>query len=183
MGCAASSVNPIKIEATSTNGTTASKLPTIWNISHEDKQIIKCSWHILKKDLTNNGLGIFTRIFKMSPKTKLLFGLSEDEIEENIRNMQSIRGHAARFMQAIGAAVEHLDDLDDTLTELLVDLGKQHKNIEGFASDYFDIFYDAMMGQWIAVLSDNFSSTVLDAWGHLFVFIMEKLKEGYLKVI
>ena len=42
----------------------------------------------------------------------------------------SFKGHASRFMNAVGAVVDNLQNLEETLTPLLVGLGENHVHFQ-----------------------------------------------------
>jgi hemoglobin-like flavoprotein len=142
---------------------------------------VQQTWPSLAKDLQGNGLQIFLRIFEICPEIKFLFHV------ENVRHSQlarndTIKAHGKRFINAIGFAVENLEDIeqeDNKLCKFLFNLGKQHQNFQAFKPEYFEIFYEALMCQWELCMGDRFTTEVANAWSHLFVFLMEKLKEGY----
>ncbi|XP_060565607.1 neuroglobin-like [Ruditapes philippinarum] len=142
---------------------------------------VQQTWPSLAKDLQGNGLQLFLRIFEICPEVKLLFKV------ENVRHSQlarnaTIQAHGKRFISAIGSAVDCLENFDregNTLCKFLFDLGQQHQNFKGFKPEYFEIFYEALMCQWAICMRDRFTPDVANAWSHLFVFLMEKLKEGY----
>ncbi|XP_045191261.2 neuroglobin-like [Mercenaria mercenaria] len=150
-------------------------------LTENEKRIIKSTWGYMAKDIPGNGLQVFLRIFETCPETKELFNVENIRHSELTRN-QVIRGHGTRFMSAIGAAVNCLDESDDKqekLREVLFVLGQQHKHYSGFKPEYFEIFYDALMWRWELCMRENFTPEVSDTWSHVFVYMMEKLKEGY----
>jgi hemoglobin-like flavoprotein len=151
------------------------------DITPVERKTVQQTWPTLAKDLQGNGLQIFLRIFEISPDVKILFHV------ENVRHSQlarnaTIKAHGKRFINAIGSAVDSLEEIDkedNKLCEFLFTLGQQHQNYKGFKPEYFEIFYEALMCQWERCMGDGFTPEVTNAWSHLFVFLMEKLKEGY----
>ena len=154
------------------------KTKKLSELTYEDREHIRETWKYMEPNMTANGVGIFKRIFAYSPEVKVLFEVSHVN-DDAIGEHPVIKGHASRFMNAVGASVDNLDHLEDTLTHILFNLGKQHKTFRGFDSDYFDTFYMAMTAQWETVMGGKFTREVANAWAHLFSFMMEKLKEGY----
>ncbi|KAH3706565.1 hypothetical protein DPMN_065952 [Dreissena polymorpha] len=167
------------------NSNRQSALTRSWNtntvhkeISQEESVIVRRTWPYLCKDLQGNGLQVFLRIFEIAPETQQLFHVENVRHIDLIKNV-SIKGHASRFMNAIGAAVDNLDDLDSKLAKLLITLGEQHTHYKGFKVEYFETFYEAMMWQWERCLGSMFTFDVADTWSHVFVYIMLKLQKGY----
>ncbi|XP_045188418.2 globin C, coelomic-like [Mercenaria mercenaria] len=183
MGC----TNSVKVSKTSCSNietdqpTLTIKLGPQMDLTENEKRIVKSTWHHMTKDISENGLRVFLRIFETCPETKELFHVENSQHIELTRN-QVIRGHGARFISAIWAAVNCLDesgDKQEKLREVLFVLGQQHKDYSGFKAEYSEIFYDALMWQWELCIGDNFTSEVSDTWSHVFVYMMENLKEGY----
>lgn len=147
----------------------------------EEVAIIKETWDYLAKDIQGNGLQIFLRIFELCPGVKTLFFFDDVRHTEIAKNTL-IKAHGARFMNAISAVVDNLENVeeeDNKVSKLLVLLGQQHRRHTGFRSEYFECFYEALMWQWEHCIGNQFLPQVADAWSHLFIFVMEKLLEGY----
>ena len=147
-------------------------------IPESEKAIIKAQWPLLSKDVKGNGSAVFMKIFKQYPEIKNLFrcnGVDDMQLPENAE----FKAHAIRFMQAVGTAVDSIDDLDTSMSRTLLSLGKQHVNFTGFKPIYFEAFYDAISTVWKDVLGSDYTVQSADAWSHVLVFIMETLKKGY----
>jgi hemoglobin-like flavoprotein len=151
------------------------------DLNAQQELIIRKTWEEMAQNIQGNGLQIFLRIFEICPEVKKLFQVDNVRHSELARNIV-IKSHGVRFMNAIGAAVDNLADFghkEDKLSQLLYVLGQQHKRYKGFVPEYFDVFYEALMWQWERFLGSRFTPEVSDTWSRVFVFIMEKLKEGY----
>lgn len=88
-------------------------------------------------------------------------------------------GHASRFMQAVGAMVDNMDDLDNTMYPVLINLGKRHVLFEDFEGNFFDAFEQGMLLVWSDELGTRFDEKVRDAWQMVFSYIIRTLKAGY----
>ncbi|WAR21849.1 hypothetical protein MAR_015823 [Mya arenaria] len=69
---------------------------------------------------------VFLRSFEKHPKIKELIKAENARQSELARNVV-VKGYASRFMSGIGTAVDNLDDLDNTLAQLLLTLDSKHK--------------------------------------------------------
>ena len=147
-------------------------------ITDDEKQIIRKNWNILSKDLSGLGVQIFLRIFVLKPDLKQLFPFRNYEGEELVAD-SVFRGHASRFVQAIGAAIDNMDDLNNAMGPMLEDLGGQHLRYDGFKPEYWDIFIESVLDIWKKQLRRKLTSNASDAWRVLFEFMTSKLKEGY----
>lgn len=150
-------------------------------ISLQEACILRRTWHYVAKDLQGNGLQVFLRIFELCPETQKLFKVENVHHSDLARSLV-IKAHGARFMKAVGAVIEHLDDIgrtDNKLTKLLIGLGQHHIQYSEFKSLYFEAFYEALMFQWESIMGELFTPEVSETWSRLFAYLMHTLKEGY----
>lgn len=144
-----------------------------------EKAVVIKTWRVLSNDLTGRGTKVFIHIFRDNPKIKDLFPLDGLDGEAMVKSY-IFKGHASRFMQAVGAVVDNIDSCDEALSPLLIGLGKHHVLFTGFKPDYFNSFETAMRTVWAEDLGSKFTPQTEIAWTKVFKFILRKLKEGYL---
>ncbi|XP_014672816.1 PREDICTED: hemoglobin subunit mu-like [Priapulus caudatus] len=153
-------------------------------VSEQERKLIRRSWRYLTNhyDLTELGCEVFLAIFELNPEVKKMFPCRDVEGEELLKN-PDFKGHASRFMQAVGAAVDHLDNLQLELEPLLCTLGKTHTNYKdlGFAPDFFDEFTAAIIQTWQRKLGKRFAADVCAAWLNMLSFVAACMKCGYRK--
>jgi hemoglobin-like flavoprotein len=147
-------------------------------VNDYDKRNVKKTWKILSKDMPGIGAKIFLKIFSLKPEIKQIFPFRDCTGEELMRDTH-FRGHASRFMQAVGAAVDNVNDLDTAMTSLLFGLGQQHIHYTGFNVQYFDLFITAMLVVFEKELNIKFTQEVANSWRLVLEFMISKLKEGY----
>ena len=117
-------------------------------------------------------------VAKLSTFTKKLFPFREKSGDELLRDML-FQMHAKRFVQAIGTMVEHVEGPDLVLYPILVQLGRLHAVHTGESFDsYLDTFLGAVLYVWKVQLGSSFTPSVECAWKHLFIVMVEKLREG-----
>ena len=131
-------------------------------------------------DLTARGSKVFLRIFEKNPYVKKIFPFRDCEGEDLLKN-PSFKGHASRFMQAVGAVVDNINDPETALSPVLIGLGKNHTSFEGFKPEYFGAFTEAMQYVWRTELKVKYTPEVAETWDMVFIFIMQTLKEGYVR--
>jgi hemoglobin-like flavoprotein len=151
-------------------------------LTEAEKIIVKSTWKYMTTDIANNGLQIFLRIFDVCPEAKELFKVENVRHSELARN-PLLKVHGARFMNGIAAAIDSLNETNgyqDELGNILFVLGQRHKNSSGFRPEYFEVFYKALMWRWEFCMGEYFTAEVSKTWSHVFLYMMEKLKEGYL---
>lgn len=147
-------------------------------ISEEEKLIIKRQWKILSADMKGTGTAVFMKIFKDHPEVKQEF--SYRDIDDNsLPSSAELRCHAFRFMQAVGATIENIDDLENKMSDALLTLGKQHVNFTGFKPIYIQTFYNAILKVWQESLGIRYTTESANAWSRLLRYVMEKLEKGY----
>lgn len=150
-------------------------------LSAADRHTVQKTWPALASDMQSNGLQVFLRIFELCPEAKALFSVENVRHSELARNV-IIKAHGTRFVRAIAAVIENLDEFDqkeNRLSRLLFVLGQQHKQYEGFRPEYFEIFYESLMWQWERCLGTTFTTEVSNSWSQVFVYLMACLKDGY----
>ena len=148
------------------------------DISEEEKEIIKRQWKVLSSDMKATGTAVFMHIFREQPEIKQQFSYREVD-DKSLPMSLELRGHAFRFMQAVGATIENIDDLENTMTEALLTLGKHHVTLTGFKPIYIRTFYSAILKVWQEILGVHYTPKCADAWGRVLTFIMDKLEQGY----
>ena len=146
--------------------------------TQRQKKIVTQTWRILGDDLTGRGSKVFLKIFQLYPSVKQLFPALRDVEGDALLKNPTFRGHASRFMQAVGAAVENMDS-PENLAPLLITLGRKHVEFPGFTGGFFEAFTEGMMFVWKEELGETFTPEVATVWKSLFDFIMSRLREGY----
>ena len=184
MGCTSSISDKQRLHPQKNKKTTVTKLTfdktCIGTWTTEERIIVTKTWKSMANDLQGNGMQVFLRIFEIAPDAKTLFHIQHVRHRDVVRNT-IIKGHASRFMQAIGAAVDSINECEsgNDFDKHLHILGQQHTHYVGFNPDYFEVFYDAIMWQWERYMDKAFTQEVADAWSHVFAYVMWRLKEGY----
>ena len=175
MGCSASS----KQGKGST--TTIVVAPATANSGFTDRQkmIVRKTWKLLATDLTGRGSKVFVKIFELNPQVKGLFSFKNVDGNDLLLD-PGFKGHASRFMNAVGAVRDNVDNLEESLAPLLIGLGENHVNFEGFKPEYFNSFSQAMNVIWKADLGKRYTTEAEEAWTAVFKFIMDNLKVGFI---
>ena len=176
MGCSASSNN----RRGST--TTIVVQPVDTNSGFTDRQmfIVRKTWKLLATDLTRRGSKVFVKIFELNPHVKGLFPFKNLDDANELLLDANFKGHASRFMNAVGAVVDNMDNLEESLAPLLIGLGENHVKFEGFKPEYFNSFSQAMNIVWKEDLGKRYTTEAEEAWKVVFAFIMDNLKVGFI---
>jgi len=144
MGCATSVVSTSK--DSSRDVKSADDLLSLQNIelTEQQKKVIIKNWTYLSSDLSGRGSRIFLLIFGRNPLIKSIFSFGHLDGDELVCDPR-FKGHALRFMQAVGVVVDNIDNYNEVLTPLLNDLGRRHTQFKGFKPIYFNEFQDSIM--------------------------------------
>ncbi|XP_006812324.1 uncharacterized protein LOC102809701 [Saccoglossus kowalevskii] len=147
--------------------------------SSEQISELRRTWPKLACDLTGNGAQVFLQIFAINENIKILFPFRYVPVDILSQN-EVFRGHSRRFMQAVGACVENLENLDGDVTTLFVGLGKKHIHFEGFKVDYFSTYVTSMQTVWdIALTGHHYDKQTKQSWTQIFEFVITRMAEGY----
>lgn len=147
-------------------------------LSNQHKACVLKTWKILSNDLTGRGKRIFLLIFQKNPRVKSLFPCGSLEGDALLRDPSFI-GHASRFMQAVGAVVDNIDNYQAKLAPLLNNLGRRHVYFKGFKPGYFNDFEEAILQVFAEDLGTKFTPLTKEAWRLVFKFILMELKRGF----
>ncbi|KAH3742392.1 hypothetical protein DPMN_049134 [Dreissena polymorpha] len=82
-------------------------------------------------------------------------------------------------MQAVGAAVDNIDDLENSMAPLLFGLGQQHVHYNGFKPDNFDYFVAAILEVLQHEMGRKLTDSMKETWRRVLKFMIGKLKDGY----
>ena len=177
MGCSASNRSNVKGFTT-----TIAVAPVASNSGFTERQklIVRKTWKLLATDLTGRGSKVFMKIFELNPHVKALFAFKNVDGDELLLD-PGFKGHASRFMNAVGAVVDNMDHLEESLAPLLIGLGENHVNFEGFKPEYFNSFSQSMNIIWKQDLGKRYTAEAEEAWKEVFSFIMDNLKIGFMK--
>ncbi len=64
-------------------------------LSDSQKYAIRSTWKLIEKDVTNNGIAVFLRIFDQNPEIKQLFSF-KDVWGDALLEHPKFKGHAER---------------------------------------------------------------------------------------
>ncbi|KAK2141055.1 hypothetical protein LSH36_1170g00001 [Paralvinella palmiformis] len=148
------------------------------NFSLHQRRLVLRTWRHLAEDIPGHGSMVFLKVFEMEPAVKEIFpcrGVPDERLPFD----PNFKGHASRFMQAVGAVMDNIEDPEKTLNEILISMGRQHRYYKGFKMTYFEAFVGGMVYTWERVLGERFSGDTRNAWIVVFNFIKCNMVKGY----
>ena len=153
------------------------------SLTDHERQLIDSTWTQLTNSRDSNfeeelGVRIFMRIFELDPAIRDAFpqfvGLhTRDAMRQNVM----FRCHGRRFVRAVRSVVDNLDSLGVTAVPNLNLLGRKHRHIHGFHTDYLRTFEAAMEDVWRETLGRRFDKTTRHAWRKVFKLSLIHISE------
>ncbi len=83
-------------------------------------------------------------------------------------------------MAIVKQTVDRLDNLEESFTPVLLQLGAMHSYKANFSADNFSVFLESLLFTWDSVLMDKMTPECTVAWRTVFSYIMAKLHQGYI---
>ncbi|KAF3701346.1 Neuroglobin [Channa argus] len=147
-------------------------------LSQGQVQMIKDSWNIIHKDISNIGVIVFTRLFEIHPECKDVFVLFREVKDLKIlKTSRELREHGLRVMSFIEKVVARLDNLE-RLEALAVELGRHHYNYNAPA-EYYDYMVEDFISAVQPAIKDRWTTELEEAWRALFRYVTKQMKKGY----
>jgi len=156
-----------------------------FTLTDRERQLIDSTW----KQLTGStghesdeelGVRVFMRIFEIDPAIREVFphfvGLND---REAMRRNVMFRCHGRRFVRAVRSVVDNLDSLEVIAVPNLDLLGRKHRAIHGFQTDYLRTFEQAMEDVWSEELGRKFDKSACLVWRKIFKLITSRVLYGY----
>jgi hemoglobin-like flavoprotein len=120
------------------------------------------------------GEAILTRLFKLEPKSREMFGFTKDEV---VTDNPKFRVHSKSMVDMLDMAVSFLGpDLEPIEYELL-DLGKRHISY-GVNTDYLPIMERAVMYALEGILGAKLTREDRGSWQIVFQFMIDHMTKG-----
>ena len=177
----------IEAEVTSGGGTPRKRTADTKYFTEEEKEMIRESWGLMKKEREAIGRQLFLDLFERQPRIKQLFSFNDLHGEELVSHYM-FHVHSMRFMRAIDSTVNQIDALDVSAGNMLHHLGQKHQWIDDFLeADYLPSFLECISNVFRSVLQSTCkppaSSMDLEAahvaWRKIFEFIVARMTDGY----
>jgi hemoglobin-like flavoprotein len=123
------------------------------------QKLVLESWAIVEKDLDNNAIKFFMKVFDIAPATLQLFSFRS---EPDLAKSAVLKAHASTVMRTVGQAVAGLSDVK-TLIPVLQGLGEVHSKY-GVQPEHLPIMGQALLLTLEETFGDTWSEDIKDAW-------------------
>jgi len=146
-------------------------------LTPKEKNVVRDTWAIVKKDIKGAGYELFVRFFTENPSYQSLFPVLKDIPISEIRGNKKILAHATNVLYTLTALVDNLDE-PDCLTEMLKKLGGNHAK-RGVNLSMFDNLGKTIIG----LLKDSLGPEIMNdfaisAWNKTYAVIESVVKVG-----
>ena len=106
----------------------------------------------------------FSRFFEAEPTALRVFTFGKDtELNEEFFKSPRLLHHASFFIKMVDRAIALLGPDIELLTEIMLDLGKQHSEF-GVKKSYYPPMGQALIKTLEELLGDKFKKSHKDAW-------------------
>jgi hemoglobin-like flavoprotein len=150
----------------------------ITGLTKREKDIIRDTWAVVRKDIKGNGGELFVRFFTENPSYQQLFKSFKDVPMSELKTNKKVLAHANSVMYAISSLVDNLED-PECLVEMLGKLGTSH-NTRGIDMDKFHNLGITLVGLLQAQLGPKVMDTAaVEAWKKTYGVITSVIAQSY----
>src|SRR5690349_15095801 len=121
-------------------------------ITARQRLLIRNSWELMRPMAIHVADLFYDRLFELDPSLEVLFP-------------EDLTAQRPRFMNAVGAAVAGLDDMD-ALRPTLLDIGRQNLS-QGIQPGHYDTLGKALLWTFEQSLAEEFTPPMREAWAAL----------------
>jgi hemoglobin-like flavoprotein len=121
-------------------------------VTARQRVLIRSSWDLMRPMAIHVADLFYDRLFELDPSLEALFP-------------EDLTSQRPRFMNAVGAAVAGLDDMD-ALRHTLLDVGRQNLS-QGVLPGHYDTLGKALLWAFEQSLAEEFTPLVKEAWAAL----------------
>ena len=159
-------------------GSLATATSQLETLTERQIRMIRKTWKKLDDDLTGRGIQLFFKIMDADNNVQGLFPWRHVPRSSLVGNPW-FRGHASRFMQAVGAVVDCLGSTEQQVLLIICDIGRKHAKTNNFDDSYFALFARCIMEMLEEEIGRQFNKEVKDAWETVIGCMVIGFKAGH----
>lgn len=147
-------------------------------LTRTEVRLAQKSWRSINRNLHHLGVLAFKKFFERQSEMKSLFGkiMVRNDVGDFTIDEEELQNHAAMVMEALGTAVESLEDTS-FLTTILIRMGEKHAGYR-VEPEMIPLLWPAIREALKDQLGEDFSFEVEEAWNHVFEYISTKFIQG-----
>ncbi|XP_054713212.1 neuroglobin-like [Uloborus diversus] len=140
---------------------------------------ISKSWKAIARAMEQTGVIMFIKLFEDNEDILHLFESfkhlkSREEREES----EELREHATKVMETLDESIMSLDNVDHCI-DYLHNIGRTHRKIKGFKSEYFWKMEEPFLAAVKEVLEDRYTENMESIYKTTIHFILQTVVEGF----
>mmetsp|Transcript_32943 Transcript_32943/g.79693 ORF Transcript_32943/g.79693 Transcript_32943/m.79693 type:complete len:161 (+) Transcript_32943:38-520(+) len=122
------------------------------------------------------GVLIFKKFFSLEPRAIKVFsfGRNIDSYSEDLLGNRQVIEHGKHYVKMVSRAIDLLGPDIELLTEILLELGKQHERF-GVQPEFYPPMGQALLSALSELLGDKFSEPVRAAWVECYQVLAEDM--------
>ena len=136
------------------------------------------TWLQLRPERAHIGKQSFLRLFEEEPLIKKTFDLAQ-YWGDDLLNNAIFQIQADRFGKTIEYMVDNIEDLHTDGAKYSFGVGVYHAGRAGVSVHFFDALVKPLLLVWQSELKGDFTPAVKDEWRTLFLYMVQKMKEGF----
>jgi hemoglobin-like flavoprotein len=143
------------------------------------------SWGQLRREpnyAEELGKILFIKFFILAPEAKKIFGFDTKSMksDDDFFNSPRFLAHGKHFVLMLNKAVDLIGPNLDMLTEILLELGEEHKTKYGVKTEWFPIMGVALLECMADILGPKkFNAEVRQSWLEVYKALTDIMIAGY----
>jgi hemoglobin-like flavoprotein len=121
-------------------------------VTARQRVLIRSSWDLMRPMAIHVADSFYDRLFELDPSLEALFP-------------EDLAAQRPRFMNAVGATLARLDDMD-ALRPTLLDIGRQNLS-QGIQPGHYETLGKALLWTFEQSLAEQFTPLMKEAWAAL----------------
>ncbi|XP_023242224.1 globin-like [Centruroides sculpturatus] len=158
----------------SKSDTSADSVDPATGLTKKEKDGIKYTWDIVRKDIPKNGVALFIMFFKTNPDHQKVFTSFADVPLSELPKNKKLMAHASSVLYSISSLVDSLDDVE-CLKEMVIKIA--HNHLRRKVDDkHFSSLGESIISFMEEKLGSKFTSHK-EAWQKFYSVVVTIVKE------
>ncbi|CAL1281726.1 unnamed protein product [Larinioides sclopetarius] len=140
---------------------------------------ISKSWKAIARAMDTTGVAMFVKLFEENKELLALFEKFKHlETREEQEESEELKEHAVSVMNALDEAINSLENVDQCI-DYLRSVGKKHRKINGFKSEYFWKMEAPFLAAVKETLEDRYTENMESIYKTTIHFILQTVVDGF----
>ncbi|KFM72217.1 Neuroglobin, partial [Stegodyphus mimosarum] len=148
-------------------------------LTARQKFSISKSWKAIARAMEQTGVTMFTKLFEENEELLELFEkFKHMKSREEREQSEELREHATTVMTTLDESIMSLDNVDQCI-DYLRNVGRSHRKIKGFKSEYFWKMEAPFLAAVKETLEDRYTENMESIYKITIHFILQTVIEGF----